>query len=110
MVDAGELVVVANAQAHLHGNSDAEATNRMSRRRAQLEVPACLEPTVQLSDARLGIELECHQPVRFERRTSERAAIDARLEGELLDRREHLVRTVVRGVRRVERNAFPEAE
>ena len=53
MIFPGELVVVPEAQTDLDGNGDAEAATGIARREAKLQVPAWLESTIQLADARL---------------------------------------------------------
>src|ERR1051325_1103232 len=68
MIDAGELVIVIEAEADLDRKRDVHGRIRPSRRDANLEIGSRVASAVSLTETRLCIQLECH---RSEEHTSE---------------------------------------
>src|ERR1041384_6684356 len=66
MIDAGELVVVIEAQPDLDRKRDVHRRIRPSRRDANLEVGSRVESTIGLTEPGMRIELECHESVRVQ--------------------------------------------
>src|SRR6185503_3088305 len=92
VIHAGQLVVIADAQADLHRQGQRGLAAADARGDAELEVPSGLQATVSLVSARFSRQLERHEPIWLQRRRPERGAVvDRQLEPNFLYMREAVV-------------------